>query len=95
MENKPRTENLDSLISQPDKFLPGLQKEKLMLYKVEIIDLKENYVRGTAISFVNGNFTSNKHLSLTLLNGMTDDKIKSVLDDLYGKIDEELKKRRE
>lgn len=95
MENKPRTDDLDSLISQPEKFLAGLPREKLMLFKVEIIDLKENYNRGTAISFVNGNFTSNKHLSLTLLNGMTDEKVKSVLDDLYKKVEEELNKPRE
>lgn len=90
MEHKARND-IRSLIVDPDKFVPELTEQKVRMLHMEILMLMEKYERDNAIMYLASNYSTNKHLSFTVLRGMYDDEIKTIMQETKNYLDSYLK----
>lgn len=90
MEHKARND-IRSLIVDPDKFVPELTEQRVRMLHMEILMLMEEYERDNAIMYLSSNYSTNKHLSFTVLRSMHDDEIKTVMQETKDYLDSYLK----
>lgn len=90
MEHKARND-IRSLIVDPDKFVPELTEQKVRMLHMEILMLMEKYERDNAIMYLASNYSTNKHLSFTVLRSMYDDEIKTIMQETKNYLDSYLK----
>ncbi|MCQ2086148.1 MAG: hypothetical protein MJY54_01825 [archaeon] len=60
-------------------FLPDMIEEKVRQLLVELEMIEENFDREVAIIYLSSNYSSNKHLAMTILRGMCDSDIKKYI----------------
>ena len=94
MENKARCENIKDIVVNPESFIDALTEERLRMLIVELDMLREDYERENTIMYLASNYSSNKHLSFTVLRGMHDDKIFEIMDSTKVTLMNELKSRK-
>lgn len=90
MEHKARND-IRSLVVDPDKFVPELTEQKVRMLHMEILMLMEKYERDNAIMYLASNYSTNKHLSFTVLRSMYDDEIKTIMQETKNYLDSYLK----
>ena len=89
-----RSENLISLVVNPGSYLPEMPLDKVRVLLVECQSMREDYTRDIVINYIAGNYSPNKHLCCTILNGKDDKEILEVLDIIEEQINEELDARK-
>ena len=89
-----RCEDLTSLVVNPNSFLPEMGIEKVHMLLVEARLMRDEYKRDIVINYIAGNYSSNKHLCCSILNGKDDKVILEILDDIEAQINEELEARK-
>lgn len=94
MENKARCENIKDIVVNPESFIDALTEERLRMLIVELDMLREDYERENTIMYLASNYSSNKHLSFTVLRGMYDEKIFEIMDSTKVTLMNELKSRK-
>jgi len=94
METKARCENIKDIVVDPESFIDSITEERLRMLIVELDMLREDYERENTIMYLSSNYSSNKHLSFTVLRGMRDDKIFEIMDSTRVILTEELNSRK-
>ena len=89
-----RCEDLTSLVVNPNSFLPEMAIDKVHLLLVEARMMRDDYARDIVINYIAGNYSSNKHLCTTILNGKDDTTILELLDFIEEAINEEIEARK-
>ena len=94
MEQYGRSEDLTTLVVNPGSFLPNLPLDKVRLLLLELQSMREDYTRDVVIGYIASNYSSNKHLCTTVLNGKHDREIRDIMDIIEDMINEELEARK-
>ncbi len=94
MENKSRCDDIVAKVIDPQAFIETLNDRNLMILVVELDMLMNNYNRTDAIAYLSANYSSNKHLCTTVLNGLHDEEIKVAMKNAHIILDEEVARRK-
>ena len=78
MEDRARSDVTNFIIDMKS-FLPDMIEEKVRQLLVELEMIEENFEREIAIIYLSSNYSSNKHLAMTILRGMSDADIKKYI----------------
>lgn len=89
-----RCDDLTSLVVNPTSILPEIPLDKVRYLLLESQSMRDDYQRDIVINYIAGNYSSNKHLCSTILNGKEDKEILELLDEIEAMILEELDARK-
>ena len=89
-----RCDDLIGLVVNPTNVLPDLPLDKVRYLLIESQSMRADYKRDIVINYIAGNYSSNKHLCSTVLNGKDDKSILELLDFIEEQINEELEARK-
>lgn len=89
-----RSDDLIGLVVNPGSFLPNLPLDKVRLLLLELQSMRSDYNRDVVIGYVASNYSSNKHLCTTVLNGKHDREIFDIMDIIEEMINDELEARK-
>ena len=70
----------------------GIDKVHMLLIESRL--MREEYKRDIVINYIAGNYSSNKHLCCSILNGKDDKVILEILEDIEQCINDELEARK-
>lgn len=79
MEKRASYEDILGMIVDPESFIGTINDERVRMLLMELDMLSEDFERENVIMYLASNFSSNKHLSFTVLRGMKDDDIKELM----------------
>jgi len=94
METKARCKDIKDIVVDPESFIDSIPEERLRMLIIELDMLREDYERENTIMYLSSNYSSNKHLSFTVLRGLCDEKIIEIMESTRVILTEELRSRK-
>ncbi|MCQ2056317.1 MAG: hypothetical protein MJY64_02480 [archaeon] len=92
MENYSKSD-IKNFVADIHLLLPSMIEERIRQLLLELEMIEENFDREIAIMYLSSNYSSNKHLAMTILRGMCDSDIRKYITTTKQALKKEIESR--